>query len=365
MIHSVEKAGRYAITRELGKGAFGTTYLARDELTRRNVGLKVASAGEQALPALMREMKVASTIRSPHIVATYDVITTGEQIYLVREWVDGESLDRLLARGLSLDHALDVVEAMATALTALHGEGIIHRDIKPSNVLIPYSTAGFDFRGAKLADLGLAGFLERQQEGMVTQTGQFFGTFALMSPEQMTGLPQSVRTDVYGLGALLYLMVFGEGPRGSNIREIVAGISGSRDVEIPETVALPEALKDLLRRSLALDPARRLASALEFRGALQAARDGYQPVPAMPARASAEIFETTLTSRTFHRSSATTMTSAAPRRSLRSAGLIAGALVTLLLAAGTLIMRGAVRNIIFGSFVIIVAIAVACMVVCS
>ncbi len=205
------KLDRYSIERQIGRGATGAVYLARDTL--RTVAIKVLAADFGTTDSTMRsrfqaEARTLASLQHPNILPVLDIGDVDGVLYFVMPFVDGESLaDRLRRSGpLPVSTALDIAIAVASALEYAHGQGIVHRDIKPANVLIP----GGDDSAAQLSDFGLQGRL--LQESNLTRAGQIFGTPKYMAPEQVMGVAQSPAVDVFGLGVLLYEMLYGTTP---------------------------------------------------------------------------------------------------------------------------------------------------------
>jgi WD40 repeat protein len=205
----------YHIVAELGRGAFGLVFKAYDDRLERFVALKVlrpelaASARDRA--RFEAEARKAAAVCHDHVVAIHQVGTTpGFALpYFVMEYIDGEALSSLLQRqgALGLREAAVIVHQAALGLAAAHARGLVHRDVKPSNILLERASGR-----AKVADFGLARALETRTERL-TQSGAIAGTPPYMSPEQVVA-PQRIdrRSDVYGLGAVLYEMLTGEPP---------------------------------------------------------------------------------------------------------------------------------------------------------
>ncbi|MGA9393558.1 MAG: serine/threonine-protein kinase, partial [Candidatus Sulfotelmatobacter sp.] len=206
-----ERFGRYEIVGELGRGAMGIVYKARDPKINRVVAVKTFSlAGqppedEQDYRArFFREAEAAGRLSHPGIVTIFDV---GEEPktqtpYIVMEFVSGWSLDKLLLqddRKLRLDVALQLAHELAEALDYAHGEGVVHRDLKPANILIT------EDRRAKIADFGIA----KINLANHTLAGRALGTPAYMSPEQLNGEEVDGRSDLFSLGVVLYTALTG------------------------------------------------------------------------------------------------------------------------------------------------------------
>jgi serine/threonine protein kinase len=264
--------GRYRVAQPLGEGAFGATYLCVDNLTAQKVVIKVAALspsaiGEGAYERLRQEIFALRKIHHPAIanMLGQGLLSDGRP-YLVVEWIDGQSLASMLKQGpLPPPLALLVIHSVTEALAAAHQANIIHRDLKPENIIIPNGVTGSRYRQATLVDFGTMGFLEqsRQEVERTTRPGEFFGTPYYMAPEQIVADPQSPATDLYGLGVLLYEMLYGFPPfkRGEqSIAEFLA--SALREsVSFPEVPSIPDNLKHFMQDLLAKDPNLRPTSA--------------------------------------------------------------------------------------------------------
>jgi serine/threonine-protein kinase len=246
----------------------GVVFRARDLRLDRTVAIKVLSPGTDSewTERLGREARSGARLTDPNIVSVFEYgVDADEGAYLVREFVDGESLADVLQRGpLPLADALAVAAGVCSALVAAHESGVIHRDIKPSNVLIP---KGCEFDRAKLSDFGLGGRLGHQTG--LTRSGEIFGTPIYMSPEQLRGEPQSAATDLYGLGVLLYEMLFGFTPFRGDLRELVTQVL-HQAVPFPDSRPMPAAVRTLLADLLAKTPDNRPGSAQEVLSRLRA-----------------------------------------------------------------------------------------------
>lgn len=212
-MRSGERIGRYEILGELGRGAMGAVYRARDTKLGREVAIKTIVASEELgvgrdelVHRLESEAKVAARLAHPGIVAIHDVAQEGQVSYLVLELVEGESLAQYLARGArpSPGEALEIAAQVADALAVAHGAGIVHRDIKPANLLLTR-----DGR-IKVSDFGIAKAIG-EHIGL-TRSGTLIGSPAYMAPEQIKCEPLDGRSDLFSLGAVLFELLFGRKP---------------------------------------------------------------------------------------------------------------------------------------------------------
>jgi serine/threonine-protein kinase len=202
-------AGRYIVEREIGRGATGVVYLARDSIRGQAVAIKVlraelAYAG--ASHGFLREIRHHSGLQHPHILPVLDTGEDDGRPYCVLPYMDGGTLRQRLSREkqLPLGDAVAIARTVAEALHYAHGHGVIHRDVKPENIL-------FAEGEAYLADFGIARALERAlDDTATTSTGLVRGTMAYMSPEQAGGEQDyDGRSDIYSLGCVLYEMLAG------------------------------------------------------------------------------------------------------------------------------------------------------------
>ncbi len=248
----------YAVTAELGAGAMGRVYLARDERTGRRVALKFLppeTAGNAEMRTrLQREATAVARLSHPAIVTLLAAEDADGELFLVQEYVEGESLDRRLARGpLGPAELPRLARALTGALAHAHAHGVLHRDLKPANVLI--GTDG----SYKVADFGVA---RVEGEGTLTGTGDVVGTLAYLAPERASGNRGDARADLFALGAVLYEAMCGRRafPGGSEAEVLHAVMNVEpRPPEVVTASLLP--LAGLVMRLLAKDPAQRPPSA--------------------------------------------------------------------------------------------------------
>lgn len=206
-------AGRYRLDSELGRGAMGVVWLARDERLGRTVAVKELRASfglsstqvEQSHLRARREARIAARLHHANAVAVYDVAEHEGAPYLVMEYVPSRSLSETLAEGgvLEPEQAAEIGVQLASALAAAHEAGIVHRDVKPGNILLTEDGK------AKLTDFGIS---RAVGDVTVTGTGEMLGTPAYVAPEVAQGRAATAASDVFSLGATLYAAVEGVPP---------------------------------------------------------------------------------------------------------------------------------------------------------
>ncbi len=273
-----ERFGRYEILAELGRGAMGIVYKARDPKINRVVAVKTFSLAGQPpeeeaeyRERFFREAEAAGRLSHPGIVTIFDVGEEPETHapYIVMEFVSGQSLDKLLLQEdhkLSLDAALQLTQELAEALDCAHGQGVVHRDLKPSNILIT------EDGHAKIADFGVA----KLNLASHTLGGRTLGTPAYMSPEQLNGEPVDGRSDLFSLGIVLYTVLTGYRPFQGNSAMTVSFKVVNRD-PVPATVLdteLPPGIDYIIARAMAKDPAQRYQRGMEMALDVQDLREG-------------------------------------------------------------------------------------------
>jgi serine/threonine protein kinase/tetratricopeptide (TPR) repeat protein len=262
-------AERYTIDREVGRGGMATVYLARDLRHHRSVALKVLHP-ELALSLgperFLREIQIAARLQHPHIVPLYDSGQAGDLLYYVMPFIEGESLRQHLERTpqLTLEDAVRITRAVASALDYAHRQGIVHRDIKPENVMLHEAEP-------MVTDFGIAKAITAAVAGSLTQTGTAIGTPTYMSPEQASGEPElDARSDIYSLGAMLYEMVGGTAPFvGPTVQAIIAKLFTEPVPPLRDYRAdVPEWLNSAVIKALEKVPGARYATAAQFAQAL-------------------------------------------------------------------------------------------------
>jgi len=271
--------GKYEIRREIGRGAMGVVYEAFDPSIGRAVAIKVfrpgtsvAASADEMDARFRREAQVAGRLSHPNLVVVHEfgeATVEGTVVpYIVMELVRGTDLKALLAsRGrLTLAEIARVMNDLLAALQHAHERGVVHRDIKPGNLML----CDDDGR-LKVADFGIA----KTADSELTRTGELLGTAAYMSPEQVTGAPVDLRTDIYAAGVILYQLLTGEPPfSGGSTTSVIQKILNQEPVA-PSVlnVTIPRALDAVVQQAMAKKPAARFASAAAFARAITAAID--------------------------------------------------------------------------------------------
>jgi eukaryotic-like serine/threonine-protein kinase len=254
----LKKIGKYEVLGELGHGAMGVVYRARDPIINRLVALKTITTGLASDPALLerfyREAQSAGGLQHPNIVTIYDMGEAASLPYIAMELVEGENLEQLIARRVPLPLTLKLAYAMQAcrAFDYAHKRGIVHRDIKPGNVML-----GKDGT-VKVVDFGIARVLENSK----TQTGMLIGTFAYMSPEQYHGEHADERSDIWSFGVLLYELLCYQRPF---VRPTPAGLMNAICNEAPAALSthiaeIPNELQVVVSKILQKSPADRYQS---------------------------------------------------------------------------------------------------------
>jgi eukaryotic-like serine/threonine-protein kinase len=271
-------AGKYRLTRLLGRGGMGSVWEGVHETLGTHVAVKFIENdyvdSSEARSRFENEAKAAAKLTSKHAVKVYDhgVMSDGRP-YIVMEYLSGEPLDARLARypRLALADTARIVIHIARALSQAHQAGIIHRDLKPENIfLVRDEDEGTEI--AKVVDFGIAKFTESSAGlSSSTKTGSVLGTPYFMSPEQARGLRSiDYRTDLWSMGVIAYRCLVGELPFiGEAVGDLLVQICVSPlPVASQKVPGLPPAFDAWLRKALARDPAERFQSAPELAEAL-------------------------------------------------------------------------------------------------
>jgi predicted Ser/Thr protein kinase len=263
-------AGRYELEEVVGHGGMSSVYRAHDSLLERYVALKVLhqqyNEDEDFVERFKREARSVAQLQHPNIVTVIDRGEEDGRQYIVFEFIDGETLKELVVRKGRLDvrDALEIALEVAQGLAFAHDHGLVHRDVKPQNVLL-----NGDGR-AKVTDFGIARSLD-VEHGM-TQTGTVLGTSNYIAPEQASGQPVDVHTDVYSLGVVLYEMLTGEVPfPGENFVAVAM-----KHIQEPSPSVLdvrgdvPLRIAEMVDRALEKDPEHRFPTMSAFAAEIEA-----------------------------------------------------------------------------------------------
>jgi eukaryotic-like serine/threonine-protein kinase len=272
--------GRYEIIDELGHGAMGSVFRAKDPAMDRIVAVKTilpgALAGEQSSEyrqRFFREARAAGALSHPGIVSVFDVGEHEGVPFLVMEFVPGRTLADAIKKGerSSLERVCEIGQQIAEALGHAHRNGVIHRDIKPANILLTTREAD-GTEQAKITDFGVA----KLAAGDITTTGQLLGTPAFMPPEQFTGAPVDGRADLFSLGVILYWMASGEQPfPGETMSAVSYKIVHTEPIPPAKlNPGIPAAMESLILKCLAKSPADRFQTGEEVAQALAQLRAG-------------------------------------------------------------------------------------------
>ena len=280
---AMERIGRYEIVSELGRGAMGVVYRARDPKIGREVAVKTIRLGNHADASeigelrlrLFREAQSAGRLSHPGIVTIFDVDEKDGLAFITMELVEGEQLSRSRAASLEIGPKIaflnELLGMAGSALDYAHSRGIVHRDIKPANIMVTES-------GIKIMDFGVAHIASSQ----LTRTGTMVGTPNYMSPEQVRGDPVDGRSDQFSLAVIVYELLTGKKPFDTgNVTSTIYRLV-NEDPHAPRTLApnvSPE-LERVLLRAMSKDPAKRFSSCGAFARA-------FASTPRMPTQSAA------------------------------------------------------------------------------
>ncbi len=272
----------YRILQELGAGGMGIVYLAEDEKLHRRVALKFLAKSIQddadARERLIREARAASALSHPNIVAIHAIETTPERVFIVMEYVEGESLHSLIKRGeITSQRAVELAAQILSALATAHDAGVVHRDIKSDNIVLTPKGQ------IKVLDFGLA--RGRDAAAFVTKVGSSAGTPAYMSPEQIQSGEVDHRSDLFSFGVVFYEMLTRRMPfKGEHEAALTYSIVNETPVPLhTHNKSLSRGLENIASKLLEKNPKDRYQSAQEVSDDLRRLGAG-EKVKAHPRR---------------------------------------------------------------------------------
>ncbi|HEX8564045.1 MAG TPA: protein kinase [Pyrinomonadaceae bacterium] len=255
--------GNYKIIRSLGEGGVGRVYQGVDTMLDREVAIKVLR------PELARQTSIVERFRSeavllaklnhPNIATLYSLLRQGDELFMVLEFIRGETLEQLLHRrgALPEDDAIPIFCQALDGINHAHELGIVHRDVKPGNMILTANGI------LKVLDFGIARLLGTSRK---TKSGNIIGTLEYMSPEQVRGLETDARSDIYGLGIMLYEILTGRLPFESENEFLLMKAQTEEMPALPRSINpnISETVETAIMKALAKNPDERFQSAGEF-----------------------------------------------------------------------------------------------------
>lgn len=267
----------FHLLRILGRGGFGTVWLAEDLKLERKVALKLPIEKRKNVSNLLREARTAAKLRHPNIVSIHQVGEIDGQPYIVCDYIEGMDLHAFLSKGLpAQDRVVTLLRQIARGLHHAHEQNIVHRDMKPGNVLL-------DTEGTPLiTDFGLAKRIDVDES--ISSGGKIVGTVMYMAPEQAEGDTGEVdrRADLYALGVMMYQMLTGERPYRGNVQAVLHDKLNEDPTPLRRLrPSIPRDLETICLKCLQRWPSRRYETAREFIAELDRFDRG-EPILARP-----------------------------------------------------------------------------------
>ncbi|MBV8513986.1 MAG: protein kinase [Acidobacteria bacterium] len=259
--------GDYEIISILGAGGMGKVYKVRNVISERTEAMKILlpdlTSNQSLADRFLREIRLLATLHHPNIAALRTALTYENQLVMIIEYVEGETIANRIARApLSTAEVVNYSDQCLAALSYAHKQNIIHRDIKPANMML--TPEGI----VKLMDFGIA---RSNKDGTLTSTGTTLGSLNYMPPEQVRGEAADARSDIYSFGASLYEMLTGKLPFDTDSQYALMTAQLNSDPPPPITLRsdLPPALNQIILMCMAKDPDKRFQSADALRSALK------------------------------------------------------------------------------------------------
>jgi tRNA A-37 threonylcarbamoyl transferase component Bud32 len=293
-IFAARNLGRYRLVRCIGRGGMGEVWVAHHATLRRDVAVKIMrgdrASSAVALQRFEREVQATTGLTHPNTIRVFDYGATEDGLwYYAMELLEGEDLRSLVMREGALGQArsVQIILQVSGALAEAHAQGIVHRDIKPANVFVCRAGGLSDF--VKVLDFGVVKLMDSASDGALTHTERLVGTPQYISPEVAVGKSADMRSDVYGLGALLYFLLTGQAPFEGEEGAALLLAHATRSPRPPSSfrdLPLERNLEQLVLRCLAKSPLERFQDAGELHQALQQLLPDIQ---GQPARVLAEL----------------------------------------------------------------------------
>lgn len=275
---------RYDILEVIASGGMGVVFRGRHILMDKIVAIKMLNAAYASEPGafsrFQNEAKIACQLNHQNIVTVHDFGIANDKMYLVMDFVEGQTLAQILddKTFLPWQRALEIAKQICTALEYAHSQGLIHRDLKPSNVMLAHPISTKDARDqVKILDFGLAKFFDEGKQQKLSQSGFMLGTGFYMSPEQCRGKKADIRSEIYSLACVLYESLTGMPPLvGENILETVQKHIEEKPIAMSQLrpdLEIPASVEAIVNRGLEKNPDERFQTAAQFRDALSNVSD--------------------------------------------------------------------------------------------